>query len=403
MLRRILFIAIPLAVVIGALFFFSGAFDPGQNLPPPTVEVSVVQKDLSIPWDVAFAPDGRMFVSERPGRIRVYASGEPGAELLATVEVDHTRAVGESGVMGMAFDRDFERFPFLYVCASRDEDGEDGDSPWINQLLRYRVSDDGLTLEGPVFTDPIRANRMHNGCAVEMDDEYKIWMTTGDSLRGEAGWPQDPAQLNGKVLRLNRDGSVPDDNPIFDGMDDPTFVYSIGHRNSQGLGFDPVSGDVFTAEHGTFRDDEINRITAGGNRGWACYTGNGNVNERLESGCGPAEDYLPPSWTSGESTLATSGLAFLSGSQWGAWEGNIIVSCLKERDLRRFTLSATGDVELVETLLDERFGRLRAAVLGPDGALYITTSNAPNASRKGAKPVPEEMADFVIRIEPVAG
>ena len=365
--------------------------------------MEVVQEGLSIPWDIAFAPDGRMFVSERLGRIRVYASGEPGAELLQTIEVPDVRAVGEAGVMGMDFDPDFEAHPYLYVCASRDADGEGDEAPWRNELLRFRVDDAGATFESTVFDSTTRANRQHNGCAVEVDADGHIWMTTGDALQGRGGWPQ-LNRPNGKVLRVNRDGSIPDDNPVL--FDAVSLLYTLGHRNPQGIALDPAGGPPYTAEHGPNVNDEVNRIVAGGNYGWPCYTGESTLpediggHERLQIECGEPSDYLPPAWASGDATIATSGLVFLSGEEWGPWDGNIIVATLKEQDLRRFVVGDDGNLELVETLLDEQFGRLRGVVLGPDGALYVSTSNAQNLSQEGMTPAPENERDVIIRIAP---
>ncbi|HET8776693.1 MAG TPA: PQQ-dependent sugar dehydrogenase, partial [Candidatus Limnocylindria bacterium] len=173
--------------------------------------------------------------------------------------------------------------------------------------------------------------------------------------------------LNGKVLRLELDGSIPDDNPF------ESAIYSLGHRNPQGLAI-RSDGLILEVEHGTDTNDEINLIQRGGNYGYPCWTGAADVGPAPD-GCGPATDYLAPAWASGSPTLATSGAAFLTGGAWGDWEGNLIVSTLKEEDLRRFSVSADGEVTEEERLLDGRFGRLRAVVIGPDGALYVSSSN----------------------------
>jgi glucose/arabinose dehydrogenase len=308
-------------------------------------------------------------------------------------------------VMGMAVDADFDRHPFLYVCASRDPDGESGDAPWRNELLRYRIDGEGVKFDGPVFESRIQANRQHNGCGVEADADGRIWMTVGDALQAQRGGPQ-LDNLNGKVLRVNRDGTVPEDNPTLFGR--VGLPYSIGHRNPQGIALDPTGGPPYTAEHGPNVNDEVNRIVPGGNYGWPCYTGADALpadiggHERLEIDCGEPSDYLAPAWASGDVTLATSGIVILSGDLWGSWSGNIIVATLKEQDLRRFEVRENGSLELVETLLNEQFGRLRAVVIGPDGALYVTTSNARNLSRAGMTPAPDNENDVIIRIALVA-
>jgi glucose/arabinose dehydrogenase len=363
---------------------------------PDRVELhtTVVQSGLDVPWDIAFTPDGLMLVTEREGRILVYAGAEPGAELLSTTTVPDVRAEGEAGVMGIAVDRDLAANPLAYVCASLDTDGADGDAPWHNELLRYRLTPDGqLTFDGSLFAEPMTAAIHHNGCAVEMDAGRHVWMTMGDGniSAAELNPPQDPDAFNGKILRLNADGSVPEDNPILPGAAGRSAVYSMGHRNPQGLAI-RSDGLVLAAEHGTDIDDEVNRIEAGGNYGYACWNGIANPGPAQDGPaadrCLPASDYLPPLWASGSPTLATSGAVFLPEAAWGGRGGSLIVSTLKEGDLRRFALS-NGDrsLVLVETMLDGQFGRLRAVVIGPGGALYVSTSNADGDDR-------------IIRVEP---
>jgi glucose/arabinose dehydrogenase len=354
----------------------------GEPPPPPTLEVTEIQRNLEVPWDLAFTPDGRMIVTERPGRVRVFESAEPYAPRLFGLAIPEAYADGEAGAMGVTVDREFDKFPFAYVCVSRDADGPDGPEPWRNELLRLRVAEDStLTIDGPPLVTGIKAAVNHNGCAVEMDTENHIWMSVGEAntVRNR-NLAQDPTSLNGKILRINRDGSIPEDNPIMPGTSAPSAVWSMGHRNPQGIAM-RADGLVLAPEHGTDRDDEINAIEPGGNYGYGCYIGFSFVGPAQEQegeakdACGPAEDYLEPLWASGMPTLATSNATFLTGSQWGGWEDDLIVSTLKEADLRRFEVSDDGtQIEMVETLFDQEYGRLRATVMGPDGALYITTA-----------------------------
>jgi glucose/arabinose dehydrogenase len=352
-------------------------------VPQPGVLVTVVQTGLEVPWDLAFTPDGRMLVTERIGRIRVYASSAPGSELLGTVEIADALRLGEGGGLGIAVDRDFAAYPFAYVCATRDFDGADGPEPAVNELLRYRVGEDAeLILDGPPLLTGMQAHEHHNGCAVETDAAGHVWLTMGDANSARSqNLAQDPNALNGRVLRVNRDGSIPDDNPVLRGADHRTASYDFGHRNPQGIAFRD-DGLIVTAEHGTDRDDEVNVIVPGGNYGYACWSGTDTLGPAQEQEgpakdvCAAADAYLPARWASGLPTIATSGAVFLNGAEWGDWRGSLLVSTLKEQDLRRFTISADGtQVALVETLLDGAWGRLRALTIGPDGWLYLTTSN----------------------------
>ena len=351
---------------------------PSLDPPAPTLTTDVVAGGLSIPWDVGFFPDGRMVVTEREGKIRVYASGSPGAALEKTVTVPHVRVktdagvAGEGGVLGLTVDTDFASHPYLYVCASRDHAASRG---WVNEVLRYRIGSTTGTWSGPtVLLSGMAANRYHNGCALEMDDAGHLWVGMGDGQVPTLA--QDRSSLSGKILRMTRTGGVPADNPrIADasGVLSRDLVYTMGHRNPQGIAFEPGTGRVYSVEHGPNVDDEVNLLVPGGNYGWPCYTGDGVPNDT--TGCDAPGAYLPPAWASGTATIATSGGSFLRGSQWQGYEGDLVVATLKQQDLRRVDVDGSGVLTESETLFDGTFGRLRASVPGPGGRQYTTTSN----------------------------
>ncbi len=336
--------------------------------PAPTE--AIVADSLVVPWDLAFLPDGRMVATERPGRIRVFDDGSPGAALQRTVTVpDVELGTGEAGVMGVAVDTDFGAFPYLYVCASRKYDGSGG---WVNEVLRYSVTGSTAWSAPTVLLGGMKAGRTHNGCALEMDDAGHLWVAMGDG--GTEALAQDRSSRSGKVLRMTRTGGIPADNPVIDGIRD--HVYSMGHRNPQGLAFQPGgTGRVYAVEHGPSVDDEINLLVAGGNYGWPCETGAGISYRPETAGCDDGDTYLAPAWASGTSTIATSGATFLRGAQWGDLEGDLVVPTLKEQDLRVFDVDAEGVLAAGETRYDGTYGRLRGAVSGPGGRLYLTTSN----------------------------
>ena len=337
------------------------------------VRATVIQEGLEHPWDLAFADDGRMLVTERAGRVLVYAGAEPGSSVVHVAVIPDVRAELESGLMGIAVDG-----TSVFVCATR---GSADATTWEVQLLRATLAADGSLSPFDVLPiGPARGASRHQGCAVEVDATGDVWLSIGDANlpAGEHG-SQDPGVLNGKVLRVRPDGSVPEGAPF--GPASP--VVSLGHRNPQGLALGS-DGVVVTVEHGTDENDEINIIEPGGNYGYPCFTGAVAVGP-IPDGCGPARDYLAPAWASGTPTLATSGVTFLTGPMWEEWEGDLIVTTLKEEDLRRFSRAEDGALMEQEILLDGRFGRLRAAVIGPDGALYVSTANGD---------------DRIIRVEP---
>jgi glucose/arabinose dehydrogenase len=324
----------------------------------PRLATAVVQTGMNHPWDVAFAPDGRMFVTERVGNLLVYASGQPGDVQLANNAITGIRAEGEAGLMSLEFDPAFTTNSYLYLCASRMDEGQ-----WRNQVLRYRVVDNGIVFDSYVIRRGMIAAGNHDGCRIRFGPDGRLWVTMGDA--GNPQRAQDPNSLNGKVLRVNTDGSIPTDNPVLPGALARTAIYTWGNRNPQGLTFEPGTGRVFEVEHGDDTQDEINILTAGANYGYPLFRG-------------PAgrAGYADPAWSSGNVTLATSGGEFLSGPQWGGWNGTLVVATLKESDLRRYELF-DGTARQADLLFDNVWGRLRTPRLAPDGSLYLTTDNGP--------------------------
>jgi len=336
-----------------------GVLPAPASAAPPSLQAHDIVTGLQIPWDVAFAPDGTMLVTERAGQVRVFSSGNTDATLVRTVPIPWVSHVAESGLMGIAVDVDFASNGYVYVCATRAYSGSTK-----NEVLRYQLDAAGAWSNGTVVLGGMAAADIHNGCALEMDRFGLLWIGMGDA--GLASRAQDRNSLNGKILRVHRDGSIPGDNPVINGVRNQ--VYSMGHRNPQGIAFRPGTDQVYAIEHGPDTDDEVNLIVSGANYGWPNNTGTGSA------------------WASGAPTIATSGGTFVNGAQWGDWNGQLFVSTLKQRDIRRFGVNGDSTLTHLETLYDNSWGRLRAAVSGPGGQLYVTTSNGSN--------------DRVIRISP---
>ena len=334
----------------------------------PRLVATVIRSGLANPWDLAFAPDGRMFVTERVGNILIYASAAPNAVQLANVfPVSNLNASGEAGLMSIELDPAFATNNLLYVCASVNDGGQ-----WLNQVLRFRMNGNTPVFDGYVIRSGMRANSNHDGCRIRFGPDGKLWVTMGDA--GNTANGQNPNVLNGKVLRVNSDGSVPSDNPIMQGASARTAIYTMGNRNPQGLTFEPGTGRVIEVEHGDDTHDEINILRAGANYGYPVCRGP----------CGDPR-FVDPAWSSGNVTLATSGADFARGVQWGAYDGSLFVATLKESDLRRFTIAGAVATQR-DVLFNGTYGRLRTARQGPDGFLYLTTDNG--------------SADRVIRITP---
>lgn len=322
--------------------------------------VQVIARGLEVPWALAFAQDGRLLVTERPGRIRLVKDGRLDPTPLATLQA---AAVGEAGLMGLALDPAFPQNGRLYVCSTM-APGRSG--RLVNRVVR-------LTLRGAhagderVLVDQTPGASIHDGCRLKFGPDGKLYVTTGDAAEPRLAQRLD--SLAGKILRINADGSIPADNP-FPGSP----VYSLGHRNPQGIAWDRA-GRLFAAEHGPSGHDEVNRILSGRNYGWPEVTGK------------PGDPrYVDPLVESGSDTWAPSGMAALGN--------DLFVAGLRGRRLLRVRLGPDGNVVGVESLLAGAYGRLRDVVVGPDGALYVTTSN-----RDGrGSPAPED--DRILRVVP---
>ena len=338
---------------------------------PEGLGVETVVEGLEVPWDLAFTPDGRILITERPGRIRVVSDGTLQEAPYATIDVFHR---SEAGLMGITIHPDFAANGYIYVCYTYRE----GRST-LNRIARLTDQGDRAT-DHHVILDHIPGATRHDGCRIRFGPDGYLYATTGDAT--DPGLSQDLDSLAGKVLRMADDGSVPPDNP-FSG----SLVYTWGHRNPQGLAWHPATGDPFITEHGPDRDDEVNLLEQGQNYGWPDVTGAPGIPGFVDSTLS-----LTP-------TVAIAGSAFVSGDRLpDAWQGNLVFAALKSSHLQRVVLEPPGyrSVASRQTLFQGQFGRLRAVVMGPDQYLYFTTSNRDGRGR------PRGGDDRLLRLGPLS-
>jgi glucose/arabinose dehydrogenase len=338
-------------------------------VPPKNLTVSTVVDNLHRPWDIAFTPDGTMLFTERVGPINALVGGQP-RQLADPADV---LAQGEGGMMGIAVDPQFASNRFIYTCFYSNLS-----NPATVRVVRWRVNAGvtGLTNRTDLITNIPNAGSIHFGCRTRFGPDGYLWVTTGDGTIGTA--PQDKQSLAGKVLRIDRNGNGAPGNP--GGAFLPQ-IYTYGHRNPQGLGFRPYDGKAFSVEHGTVCDDEINLLVPGGNYGWdPTVGGSPNYNQNVPmTDKARHPDARDPMWSSGCPTVAPSGATFLDGLQWKGWNQAFAVAYLKESELHVFGLDADGrSVEKIQwTAFDNTYGRLRVAVQGPDGDLYLAQDADP--------------------------
>ncbi|MGC5776258.1 PQQ-dependent sugar dehydrogenase [Paenibacillus pabuli] len=312
-------------------------------------EASVLVDGLNVPWELVSVPDGRMFVTERPGTIRVIENGKLASEPLIEFAAPFNEE-GEGGLLGLAVDPNFDDNGYLYAYHSYLE-GDD----IANRILRLKVSDGKATIDKELLSD-IPGGVNHNGGRIKIGPDNLLYITTGERYEPELAQNED--NLGGKILRIGLDGTIPEDNPW---PDSP--VYSMGHRNAQGLDWNPDNGYLYATEHGQRNLDEINRIEAGKNYGWPEVEGDDDGNGA----------YQAPLAHSGDETWAPSGVAFV---EEGPWVGSLLAANLRGEQLLKITLSEDGtQVKQVEPMFKDKWGRIRNVTAGEDGKLYVMTNN----------------------------
>jgi len=323
-------------------------------------QVSTVARGLNVPWDLAFLPDGRALVTERPGRVRLLSAGRKlrGAPL-ARIAVS---AQGEGGLLGVAIDPRFGQdndFVYFYFTTASGM-----------KLARYRLQGTRLRRDATIL-DGIEAGPIHDSGRIRFGPDGRLYIATGDAGRPELA--QDPQSLNGKYLRL--------DASEYRGSGGTPEIFSRGHRNAQGFAWQPKTKRLISTEHGPDGDDEVNLVTRGGNYGWPEARGR-------DHGGFKAPLVIYPT------SIAPSGATFvtLPGS---TWSGDYLFAALLGRQLRRVRLKGRS-VTLNQALFRDRFGRLRTVVEARDGSLFVLTNN------RDGRGSPRSGDDRILRIVPPA-
>jgi glucose/arabinose dehydrogenase len=311
---------------------------------------------LDTPWEMTFAPDGRMFVTQRSGTISVIENGNMRVWLKLDSVVEE---VGESGLFGIELDPDFDQNRYVYFAYTYAV--SKAPLKLVNKIVRYK-DNSGMPVFDKVVIDGIEGNYLHNVGALEFGPDGMLYCTVGERFLPDLA--QDIGSLNGKIIRMTRDGNVPTDNPFPD-----SYVYSLGHRNPQGIAFQPGTNYLWSTEHGPSEEqgccrDEINLIMAGKNYGWPLIRGS-EQQTGLET----------PVYHSGDTTTwAPTGGIFVTQ---GDWQGSFLFTGLRGKALYRaiFDQNDPKKIVMVERYLYNFLGRLRNVVEGPDGRIYIAVSN----------------------------
>jgi len=346
---------------LSSVLFVSALPAAAQDLKP----VPVV-RGLSNPWALAFLPDGRMLITEKAGRLRIAArDGTLSAPLAGLPEVAST---GQCGLLDVVVDPKFSENQRIWWTFA--EPGEGGNS---TALARGRLVSDRLTEVQTVFRQsPKVSSSLHCGSRIVFDRAGRIYVGLGDrfSRKDDA---QLPANHLGKVVRVDADGKAPADNPFVGQAGAAPEVWSLGHRNIQGMALHPATGELWESEHGPQGGDEINIVRRGLNYGWPVVTTGRNYGIGTRIGeDGPKAGFEAPLRQWLPVSIAPSGMAFLTSERYPGWQGSLFIGALRGQALLRLTLEGeriTGE----ERLLSNLNARIRDVRQGPDGWLYVLT------------------------------
>jgi glucose/arabinose dehydrogenase len=321
--------------------------------------IEVVAKDLNTPWGIAFLPDGRMLVSERPGRLTLFEPGSRRGTVVAGTPEPWTTQDG--GFFDVEVHPDHARNGWVYLAYS----AKGPEKTSMTRIVRARVRD-GRWVDEQALYEPapelFNPENVHYGSRFLFDPAGKLLYSIGD--RGVPGAAQDLASPIGKVHRVNDDGTAAPDNPFVGRAGALATVFTYGHRNPQGFSFDPATGALWEAEHGPMGGDELNVLDPGRNYGWPV------VSHGLEKGIDrTAADGMEGPIVYWTPSIAPSAIHFYTGARYPGWKGSLFVTGLGGTALRR--LEVSGRTVAAEEVLFDRYGRVRDVVTGPDGLLYV--------------------------------
>ena len=352
----------------------------------PQFDVEIVATGLEVPWSIVFAPDGCIFFTERPGRIRVIDKDGKLQEKPLFVVKD-VELSSETGLMGMTLHPDFAENHLLYFAYVYEKNGDK-----FVRVSRYKEMGDNLT-DGKIIIDGISAAKFHSGTRLGFSPiDKKLYITTGDATKQNNG--QKLNTLNGKTLRLNDDGTIPADNPFVNVKNTRAEIWTYGHRNAQGMDWQPETGLMWQTEHGPslidgvswFKKrtggDEINIVERGKNYGWAKIS-HKMTKEGMET---PLIEYSP--------AVAPASGKFYRGRAFPAFKGNFFFGALKGQSIIRLVIERRK-ITAQEYLLKKKYGRIREVAVSPEGYIYFSTSN-----RDGRGDAAKE-DDRILRLVPV--
>ena len=345
------------------------------------METVVAEGSLSNPWAIDWVSPTHALITEKGGTLRMMVDGKVSPEPVQGTPP--TREHGQGGLMEVAVDPDYTTTGWVYLghthpgqsgLQTRIVRGKIKDNKWIDEQVLFQAKPEHYSNAG-----------VHFGCRIVFDKKGHLFFAIGD--RGNQNQAQDLTRPNGKVHRINRDGSIPKDNPFVSTANAYPSIFSYGNRNAQGLAIHPETDELWATEHGPMGGDELNWIRAGKNYGWPVITYGKNYNGTIISNLTEKEGMEQPAaqWTP---SLAVCGLDFYAGDKFPKWKNNLLVGALAFQEVRRVEVTADGKMVNQELLLKNQ-GRVRDVGVGPDGLVYVVL----NGPDKIVRLVPESSSN----------
>jgi glucose/arabinose dehydrogenase len=330
--------------------------------------LETVVDNFETPWGIDFLPDGTMLFTERSGQLRRVVGGKLDPTVIGGLPPLWVRQDG--GLMDVAVHPDYANNGWIYLAFS--EPGGTVPGASSTRIIRARIRDNQLVDQETLFKAPPALywdDNSHYGARFLFGPQNVLFFSIGD--RGHMPDSQDLASPYGKLHRIHDDGRIPADNPFVDRPGAAKSVWSYGHRNQQGLAFDPVTGDLWTTEHGPRGGDEVNLTVKGRNYGWPTVTFGMNYDGTpiSDKTAQPGMEVPAAQWTP---TIAPSGITFYTGDRFPQWKNHLFIACLAGQQLRR--LEITGQKVTHQEVVFSGLGRVREVVMGPDGYLYVATN-----------------------------
>lgn len=347
----------------------------------------LVTQNITTPWGIEFVNSDTALISERPGSLKWLVNGTIDSTPITGLPPTHAES-STGGYMDIALDPDYEKNRWVYLAYSHTNgDIKNPDALALTKIVRGKIKNHRWVEQQTLFEVPdslmvIGGNRW--GCRLLFDDKDRLYFSIGDMAQADDS--QDLSKATGKVFRINKDGSIPEDNPFANRNNALPSIFTIGNRNVQGIDIHPVTGEVWATEHGPQGGDEVNILKKGNNYGWPVITYGINYDGSIITEQTAKEGMEQPIFMWNPS-IAVCPIEFVTSSRFPRWKNNLLVGALKFQEMRRLTIVENRVIH--EEIVFKGLGRVRDLKFGPKGALYVLT-NSPDRILKVTPTQPEE-------------